>query len=195
MKILLAFCLTCLLLPGPSLAVSESSDLLMRRAPVPADPPYQGEVRLLRRETGLVLQTILNSKVLRHVVMTIRKKELKEWPQDREGAIDSRRYSDELFRAYEAVSKRAGNHQDKDGRHRQLLIEFVLERASSSVRFYAPTLAQDGEHFSIAKKELLGELRVSRHYGYNNMLAILRDSFQLDTQKARELLQPVAGEP
>ena len=195
MKILLGFYLVCLLLPGPCLAAPENADLLVRRTPVPAEPPYQGEVRLLRRDSELVLQTILSSKVLRHVVMMIGKKEAQEWPQDREGSIDSRRYSDELFRAYEAVRDGAGNLQAKDDRSLQMLIEFVLEGADSYVRFYAVSLTREGEHFSIAAKELLRELKISYHYGYNNMLAILCDSFHLDRREARELLQPATGGP
>lgn len=195
MKLLLAFYLVCLLLPGSSMAGQQDAGVLLRRAPVPAKPPHQGEVRLVRRDSALVLQTVLYSKVLRHVVMAIRRKELNEWPEGRDGWLDSRRYSDELFRAYETVRERDRNRTAEDSRYLPLLIEFTLEQNRSYVRLYQPSLEQAGETFSLQDKTLLLELRVSRDYAYNNMLAIIRDSFQLEPQDAVELLQPVPGEP
>jgi hypothetical protein len=139
------------------------------------------------------MQTILNSKVLRHVIAAIQKKELRAWPEDRQGWVDSRRYSEELYRAYETVQNQAKGRKDKSDRHLKLLIEFVLEERHSFVTFYAPTLGKENERFSIQEKRVLNKMNASRGYIYNNLKEIARDSFQLEEQDAWRLLQPIPG--
>ena len=189
----LAVCLFCLLLPTLPSVVQASADSVIWRAPIPAEPPHQGEVRLIRRDSALVMQTILNSKVLKHVIAAIQKKELRAWPEDREGWVDSRRYSDELYRAYEAVRRGAKDREDKEDRHLRLMIEFVLEERRSFVIFYVPTLTVRGEQYSVQEKKALKKLITSRGYLYNNLREIVRDSFQLDEKEALKLMQPIPG--
>ena len=189
----LAVCLFCLLLPTLPSVVQASADSVIWRAPIPVEPPHQGEVRLIRRDSALVMQTILNSKVLKHVIAAIQKKELRAWPEGREGWVDSRRYSDELYRAYEAVRRGAKDREDKDDRHIRLMIEFVLEERHNFVTFYEPTLTTRGEQYSVQEKKVLKKLNTSRGYLYNNLREIVRDSFQLDEKEAVKLLQPIPG--
>jgi len=186
------FCLACLLMATPSSNVQASTETLIWRAPIPAEPPYQGEVRLLRRDSALVMQTVLNSKVLRHVVAAIQKKEFSDWPEDRDGWIDSRRYSDELYRAYESIQARAKGRKSSD-RYLNLLIEFVLQERHSFVALYEPTLSKSGDQFSVQEKEVLEKMNTSRTYIYKNLQEIARDSFQLEEQEVLELLQPIPG--
>ena len=127
-KILIALML-CLLLPAYSFATQKDPEQLIRFAPVPAEPPYQGEVRLLRRDSALVVQTLLNSKVMQRVVGVIQKNELKDWPQNLEGSSDSRRYVEELLKAHQVIRGRAEEGQ----RYLQLMIEFVLDGKQSYV--------------------------------------------------------------
>ena len=183
----------CLLLPELSFAAQGASELLIRRAPVPAEPPYQGEVRLLRRGSAQVVQTLFKTKVMNHVIAAIQKKELRAWPQDREGSADSRRYTEELVQAYHTVRIRAKDRQDVGDRHLQLMIEFVNEGERCYVALYAPTLAQEGDRLVPQKKELLKKLPMSPNYVQKNMQLILQDSFKLDAGKAKELLQQGAG--
>lgn len=189
----LAVCLFCLLLPTLPSVVQASPDSVIWRAPIPAEPPHQGEVRLIRRDSALVMQTILNSKVLKHVIAAIQKKELRAWPEDREGWVDSRRYSDELYRAYEVVLTDTKDREDKADRHLRLMIEFVLEERRSFVIFYVPTLTVRGEQYSVQEKKALKKLITSRGYLYNNLREIVRDSFQLDEKEALKLMQPIPG--
>ena len=189
----LAVCFFCLLVATLPSGVQASADSVIWRASIPAEPPHQGEVRLIRRDSALVMQTILNSKVLKHVIAAIQKKELRAWPEDREGWVDSRRYSDELYRAYEAVRTDAKDREDKDDRHLRLMIEFVLEERHSFVSFYAPTLTKRGERYSVQEKKLLKKLNTSRAYLYNNLGEIARDSFQIDEKEALKLMQPIPG--
>ena len=193
MKKMLLLFMICLLLPELSFAAQGASELLIRRAPVPAEPPYQGEVRLLRRGSAQVVQTLFKTKVMNHVIAAIQKKELRAWPQDREGSADSRRYTEELVQAYHTVRIRAKDRQDAGDRHLQLMIEFVNEGERCYVALYAPTLAQEGDRLVPQKKELLKKLPMSPNYVQKNMQLILQDSFKLDAGKAKELLQQGAG--
>jgi hypothetical protein len=189
----LVFCLACFFMAMSSSNVQASSETLVWRAPIPANPPYQGEVRLIRRNSALVMQTILNSKVLKHVVAAIQKKEFSDWPEDREGWIDSRRYSDELYRAYESIQARAKRRKSSN-RYLNLLIEFVLQERHSFVALYEPTLSKSGNQFSVKEKEVLKKMNTSRTYIYNNLQEIARDSFQLEEQEVLKLLQPIPGD-
>lgn len=193
MKKLFIYCLVCLLFPALSLAEEVNTEVLIRSAPVPEEPPSQGEVNLIRRDSTLVIQTILNSKVLRHVVAAIQKKEFKAWPEDRDGWLDSRRYTDELFLAYETIQTRAKEKQGSD-RYLKLLIEFVLKGRRSYVALYVPTLSQDGDHLVVQEKQLLKKLKISRTYAYENMLVIAQDSFKLEKREALELMRPLSEE-
>lgn len=178
-----------LLLPAASFATHNEPDQLIRYAPVPAEPPYQGEVRLLRRNSALVVQTLLNSKVMPHVVGVIQNNEVRDWPEGREGATDSRRYTEELIKALQTIRDRAEEGQ----RFLQLMIEFVLDGQQNYVALYAPTLTQKGDRLVLQKKVLLKKLPLSRRYVYKNVLFIIQDCFHLEVDKALELVRPVAG--
>lgn len=194
MKKTLLFLTLCLLLPTLVFAGEAEPEQLIRRAPVPAEPPYQGEVRLLRRDSRLVVQTILHSKVMNHVIAAIRKKESRNWPAEGEGSVDSRRYTEELVQSYQVIRQRAKEKQQLSERHLQLIIEFVLEGKRGYVALYAPTLTQEGDRFVVQKKELLKKLPLSYDYLRKNMQFIVQENFQLDAGKASELLQQAAGD-
>lgn len=193
---ILLFLMILLQLPALSLAGERGAELLIRRTPVPADPPYQGEVRVLRRDSAQVVQTILNSKVMNRVVAAIREKESQDWPKEREGALDSRRYTEELVLAYQALRERSRERQKRgeDDRYLQLLIEFVVEGKQGYVALYAPTLTREGEKTVIGRKELLKKLPLSYTYLRKNMQFIVEDSFRLEPEEAQALLQQAAGE-
>jgi hypothetical protein len=192
-KNILIFFLACLLFPACAISAKGETDVLIQRAPVPAAPPYQGEVRLIRRDSSLVIQTILNSRVMRHVVAAIQKKEFHRWPEDREDWLDSRRYSEELYHAYE-ISLAEAQKRQSDSRYLQLMIELVLEERRSYFAIYAPTLTQDGDRFSVQAKRLLKKRKTSRNYTYRNILEIAQDSFDLEPHEALDLLRPIPKE-
>ena len=196
MKKILLCLILCLLLPQLSLAKQEDAEVVIRHTPVPEDPPYQGEVRVLRRGSAQVVQTLLYSKVMIRVIGAIQRKESNSWPLEREGAQDSRRYSDELMQAYALVKERFKERQKagEKERHIQLLIEFVHDGEKDYVALYAPSITQDDERLVLNKKELLKKLPLSRGYIQKNMQLIVQDSFRLDAGKAAALLQQTAGD-
>lgn len=180
-----------LFLPAVAFATQNNVDRLINTALVPAGPPYQGEVRIIRRDSALVVQTLLYSKVMQRVVGAIQRKELEEWPEEKVGSVDSRRYTEELARAYHLVLDRAKKMQNPGDRERhiQLMIEFVIDEKQSYVALYAPTLTREGERLVLQKKELLKKLPLSRSYVNENMHLIIQDSFQVEADKAVELLR------
>jgi len=195
MKRVLLLLVVCLLSPQLSIGAPGDREVVVSYTPVPAYPPYQGEVRVLRRAGASVVQTLLYSKVMRWVVAAIRKKEQKGWPPEREGAADSKRYLQELAQAYESLRERARERQkagDRD-RHLQLAIEFFLEGEHGYVAFFEPGLTREGDRLVLHKKELLKKLTLSRGYVHRNMQLIVEDSFRLEADEARELLRQAAG--
>jgi hypothetical protein len=188
------FLTVCLLFSALSWATQGDQEQLIRQVPVPPEPPYQGEVRLLRRNSSQVVQTILHSKVMNHVIAAIQKKELRDWPAGREGSLDSRRYTEELVQSYQLLRQRAKKREQASDRHLQLIIEFVLEGKRGHVALYVPTLTQEGDRFVVQKKELLKKLPLSYDYLHKNMQFIVQENFQLDAGKATALLQQAAGE-
>lgn len=196
MKKVLLCLMICLLLPQLSLAKQEDAETVIRHTPVPEEPPYQGEVRVVRRGSAQVVQTLLYSKVMIRVIGAIQRKESKAWPKEREGAEDSRRYAEELMQAYLLVKERAKERQKTGERERylQLMIEFVHDGDKSYVALYAPSLTQDEERLVLNKKELLKKLPLSPGYVRKNMQLIVQDSFRLDAGQAAGLLQQTAGE-
>jgi hypothetical protein len=90
-----------------------------------------GAVRLLRRDDALIVQTLLDSKVLRQVVGRIRKLELANWPEGAEGYAASQRYLQGLDEALAAAYLAPPD----DDRRRQLAIEFGLSPSMAWVAF------------------------------------------------------------
>lgn len=191
-KLLLCLLVLCLL---PQFAWGrEDAEVIVRRTPVPKEPPHQGEVRVLRRGSAQVVQTLLYSKVMIRVVGAIEGKESSAWPKGREGSDESRRYVAELREAYRVVKERAREKQKAGVKERflQLGIEFVLDGDKSYLALYAPTLTQDEERLDITGKELLKKLPLSRHYVQKNMQLIVQDSFEVDAGKAAAILRQAA---
>lgn len=179
-------------------STSESAagdEQVIHRAFVPETPPYQGEVRLILRGPAVVMQTILDSKVLGRVVAAIKKKELKRWPEGREGWLDSRLYVDALQETAKQIKQRAKADKSRTDRYLKLLVEFVLDGNQHFAAFYAPTLQRDEDHLQVMDKELLLKLEPSRGYVLENILEIALDTFHIDARGIDELLTPSPGRP
>ena len=76
-----------------------SHDTIVRRATVPATGSPQGEVRLIERGRGVVVQTLLESRVILRVAREIALKEERGWPEANELRAESRQYVDALTEA------------------------------------------------------------------------------------------------
>lgn len=195
MKRLLLCLALCLQLPQLA-SGREGAEVVIQHTPVPKEPPHQGEVRVVRRGSTQVVQTLLYSKVMIRVVGAIERKESSAWPKGEDGSQDSRRYVAELRQAYQTVKQRAREKQKAEGkkeRFLQLGIEFVLDKDNSYVALYLPALTRDEERLELHGQELLKKLPLSRHYVQKNMQLIVQDSFEVDAGAAASLLRQAAG--
>jgi hypothetical protein len=130
-----------------------------------------GEVRLLARGGGVVVQTLLSTKLLDRVTGEIRKKEEGNWPA---GDPSREAYLAALDRSRRTIETRAADSKD---RRRRLLIEFAADDAATVVSLGTFRFV-NGESGAI-EREVLETLELPRSYVLRNMRLILADSFDV----------------
>ena len=77
-------------------AAAHEPETILRRVRIPSADRPQGEIRLALRSGVPVIEVLLHTRVLKHVVARIRDKEKAGWPDGGEGAEASRRYLEAL---------------------------------------------------------------------------------------------------
>jgi hypothetical protein len=176
----------------PAWLLDPAADRVVARTVVPDATRKVGEVRLIERGAGTVVQTLLVTRVLGRVVAEIRKKEERNWPHDAEGYDDMRRYVDAVGAAADTLRA----HQPESGDRRQrLLIEFLASEGASGV-----LLAEfEGDEVDGAiqprSRRPLATLPLRRAYVFPNMRFILADSFHVPEPDVGRLgpLGPIAA--
>jgi hypothetical protein len=168
-----------------------SRDEVVRSAKVPSALFPQAEVRLIRRDGFVVMQTVIVSRWFKRVVGSIRRKESSVWTPGRAEHGDSERYVDALERAYRTVEGRFRKQETRGDRRRKMLIEFILSGETAIVAFLDPDIEGDFGGFRIGRRELLEILPLSRHYVRENMHEIAIDSMDLRRREAEETLKPL----
>jgi hypothetical protein len=148
-----------------------------------------GEVKLLARGNGVVVQTALSTKLLDRVTGEIRKKEEGNWPA---GDPSREAYLAALDRTREAIEKRGA---DSDDRRRRLLIEFAADDANAAV-FLGTFRFVNGDSGAI-EREVLETLELPRSYVLRNMRLILADSFDVPESEVGSIgpLGPASAAP
>ena len=156
---------------------------------VPSENQPQGEVQIVRRNRELLVRTLIASTVLKQVVAVIDAKEQRRWPETSGGFVSSQRYRDELYKATQRVWEQFRSRDDQSERHQALGIDFSAEHKRGRIELFAPQL--DGTYGSLVldRSEPLREWRVGGDYASQNMVAIIADSFNLDSQAAAVLLE------
>lgn len=143
-----------------------------------------GEVRLLARGEAVVVQTLLQTRLLPRVVAEIRVKEERNWPKGDEGASA---YLAALEAVRDTVEKREIPFSEKD-RRRRLLIEFAADGKDAVVMLgsfgfagqEAATDAAKDAAPALPEREILATVPLPRAYVLRNMRLILADSFHVD---------------
>ncbi len=143
-----------------ALAANTASDLdsreeVVERAAIRARGRLHGEVRLLRRGSMVVLQTLLVTRTLGRVVARIRDKEEEIWPQGSAGHEASRRYREALTGAVAQVLER-----ERSDRYRRLLIELRLAAGAGVVAFAVPTTHNEDGWQRVLSSEGIRELAI-----------------------------------
>jgi len=152
-----------------------SADKVQASTVIPDPVRKVGEVRLLSRGDGVVVQTLLSTKLLSRVIAEIRKKEQRNWPPDEPAVRD---YLAALEAARQTVEKR-DSAADRVDRRRRLLIEFVADDADATVLVGTFRFATDGADRSPREREIFATLALPRPYILRNVRLILADSFNV----------------
>jgi hypothetical protein len=165
-----------------------AQDAVQHRAFVPSTEKPQGEVCLIARDGGTVVQTLLYSKVLKRAVGKIVEKEGRNWPEAKPGHEDSIRYTEALVAAREEIVAAFADRQDRSERRQALLIEFVLIDEEASVVLAEPQVAVDGADWRILDRRELTLLEPSVDYVRQNMRLIAADALGLDPEQAERAI-------
>jgi hypothetical protein len=174
-------------------ALDGSGDVVLSRAFVPSAEKRHGEVRLVRRDRGLVVQTLLYSKLLKRVVARIEEKERRSWPPERQGHRDALGYIEALESAQREIAAGSPDGTGDRDRRQKMLIEFIREPAAAVVAVYELRMTEAGDQVRITGKRPLAIIEPSRHYVEENMKLIAADSLKLTDDETRELSEQLAG--
>ena len=170
-----------------------SNDTVLNRAFVPSAEKRHGEVRLVRRDDGLVVQTLLYSKLLKRVVARIRQKEERNWPAERDGHQDSLGYIDAIENAQLEIAERYRGSTIDEDRRQSMLIEFIYQPDAAVVAIYAPGVEETDDGLRITGKQPISIIEPSRHYVFDNMKLIVADSLEIpddETEVLFDAMQP-----
>jgi hypothetical protein len=168
---------------GATTALAEP-DHIVARTVVPDASRRVGEVRLVQRGGATIVQTLLQTKLLRRVVAEIRDKEQANWPAERTEHPDMLRY----VHALEQTSERLASARSPEGDRRlRLGIEFAATRSTASV--VIATFASDGgdEIGDVDAWHPIEALDLRRSYVLANMRLILADAFGLPLAELHRL--------
>jgi len=170
-------------------ALDGAGDIVLTRALVPSAEKHHGEVRLVRRGDGLVVQTLLYSKLLDRVVARIGKKERVNWPPEREGHRDALEYVDALVSAQKQI---AAEHRDgaagEDRRHK-MLIEFISFPQTALVVIHELQMEEADGEVRISEKKPIVILEPSVNYVHDNMRLIVADALGITATEAEALFE------
>jgi hypothetical protein len=168
-----------------------SGDDVVRAEFVPSEEQPVGEVRLVRRGSAVVMQTVLYTKFLKRVVAEIRKKEMAAWPRDRHGHGDAVKYVEAIRSAQAGIQERFRRREDRGDRSQRMLIEFILSGQASIVAIAEPTLAEEGGRMRVISRRQIAVLPLSRTYVRGNIYEIAWDALKLDRKESWGLLEPM----
>jgi hypothetical protein len=173
-----------------------AGDEILRRVPVPSAARPQGEVRILRRDGGPVVQVVLWSRLLRRVGAEIRAKEERNWPDasSPEGAA-ARRYAAALEDSIEETIAEAAPPRPPRGdtladRPRPLgvVIELVPSGERGHAAFLAPEITR-GEHgLEIGRRRERRRVSLPASYLERNLRLVVADSFATTEEEAAAAL-------
>jgi hypothetical protein len=180
----------------PAALVSAEGDRVLAATVVPDAVRKVGEVRLVARGDGTVVQTLLATKALSRVVSEIRKKEEGNWPVGKAGREDMERYLAGLFRVADSLVARRDGAGDEDRRIR-LAIEFVATRDVTGLSLAEFDGAEDDGRFRTVTLRPVETFPLPRAYVLRNMRLILADAFHVSERDVGTLgpLGPAADVP
>lgn len=179
----------------PALAgqLTDGADRIVRQAFVPDADRRVGEVRLIERGDGVVVQTLLYTRILARVVSEIEKKETTNWAPPRPGAEDAAKYVAALQAARETVYRDTPRSDPRDTPRQKLMIEFFLKPSAAAVYLGGFDMTEEGGGVRVTARRPLAVLELSRDYIARNMRLIVADSFHVPESEVDATLGPLAA--
>jgi hypothetical protein len=168
--------------------VDGSRDVLVDRAFVPSERSVHGEVRGIRRDGGVCVQTILYSRILRRGLAGIERKEREAWPPDRDGFEDSSLYLSSLEDASRQMLSRSDNSRNPEDPKQKMAIEFVLSDTRAFHAIYDVDLSESETGVVIEAKEIVALRDASPSYVSRAMRLMVASAFHVDDATAETIL-------
>lgn len=165
-----------------------AAEQVVTRVPVPDAQRRVGEVLLIRHGSADVVETRLDTTLLRRVIAEIGSKEAANWPADTPGGAASARYVAALAQAGDALAPRppAGSRQRRARRSVRMYIAFALDDHTGRVTIGRFAPAADG-----VERTALITLDLPPDYVRDNMRLIAADSFHLEGAALDATLAPL----
>lgn len=178
--------------PGAS-AVAAGDDVVIDRAFVPSEKRPQGEVRVVRQDGQVVVQTILYTRLLKRVLAGITGKERHNWPAGAAGHQDMERYVAALEAYRKKVAATEDEEADGSGRRKTMIIEFVDDTGGPFVSLGGVDLEGSGAEIRVRRREKPVVLGLSAAYIRRNMRLIVADTFGVPLEEADRRLKLAGG--
>lgn len=172
---------------------AEASERVITACVVPSLEQAVGEVRLLRRGGVDVVQTLLETTLMRRVVAEIRVKEERNWPAGQAGSKDAQRYLSALELVQQSLWKQAAASGNGSIPAQRLAIEFRVDGDRASV-----LLAEFRAEGEIGRRRAVqliprAELALTRLYVRRNMRLILEDACHPNGEQIDQWLRELSG--
>jgi len=167
----------------PDELLDDSSDLPVREALLPAQAPHVGTLRLLKRGQAVVLQTDLETTLLRRVLAKISAAEQRRWPAGTPQNAAMLEYLEALADAGAVAEARVRDIPADGDRRRRLQIEFIAASPRCRLAFYLP----DGS----GGRSLHSSLIIPRRFCLAEISSILGEQLQLDDGSVKNILLPL----
>jgi len=169
------------------------TELVVARAYVPAPDRRVGEVRVVRRQDAVIVQTLLYARVLGRVVGEIRKKEAASWPDGTPEHAAMERYVARLTAAADRVwRERLPESDQRSDRRLPLFIEFTRAPLATSVTLGTFTIPDHDRDVEVREPRVYEVLTLASSYVERNMRLIVADAFRVSEARAAELLEEAA---
>ena len=163
--------LALVVVPPQSVQGSEVELETLIQRPIPNRFIKQGEIRVLKQDDAVIVQTILHTKYLDRIVEEIDKKEKEYWGDEHEA---SRSYVSRLQEAVaEAHALAARNGEEK----RRLAINFIEDAKGTRTVFSMPKIVESEGRYAPVIGEPWQVLPCPRDYIRGNQDEIIDDAF------------------
>lgn len=176
----------------PSPLLDRSADVVVQSVAVPSPERRVGEVRVIKRHDGMVVQTLLATKILKRVVAEIRKKEELNWPEGNDRRSDMQLYAGALDEVQDIIWKETmrsnAGSADRGPYEQRMFLEFAADASSSVVILGSFDATQNAGTLTLSQMQALRTLDLSSPYVRRNMILIVADSFHISTERALEML-------